>query len=146
MPAYKQILDEFNKVHELPFAVIYVHKKMNLGLVEFKQDKEIDLEAAKTIVGLIENTLDTSKRCYGITWTRTGTSVTPEGRDYFANCELSRNHTEAMAVVFNGLPQRMLFNFYLNFHKPVTLTKGFNQLGKAFKWLQKIEQKTKLVA
>jgi hypothetical protein len=45
----------------------------------------------------------------------------------------------ADAFVINSLPQKVVANFYMNFHKPYVPTHFFNSQKEAVKWLKKIQ-------
>ncbi len=55
-----------------------------------------------------------------------------EAREYLQDREIP---AIAEAVVFKGLAQRLIFNFYKYFRKPVYPIKGFNSIEAAENWL-----------
>lgn len=58
--------------------------------------------------------------------------VSNEAREYLQEREIP---AIAEAVVFKGLAQRLIFNFYKYFRKPVYPIKGFNSIEAAENWL-----------
>ena len=44
---------------------------------------------------------------------------------------------QAEAIILNSLPNRLLFNFFLNFDKPNFPIKAFSKLTEALVWLRK---------
>lgn len=67
-------------------------------------------------------------------------SVSKEAMEVNASKEF-QNLTKANALLINGLPQRILGNFYLNFKKPAIHTRIFTDREKAMQWLRKEIQK-----
>lgn len=45
----------------------------------------------------------------------------------------------ADAFVINSLPQKLVANFYMNFHKPFVPTRFFNSKSEALTWLKNLE-------
>lgn len=45
----------------------------------------------------------------------------------------------ADAFVINSLPQKLVANFYMNFHKPFVPTRFFNSKSEALAWLRNLE-------
>ena len=62
-------------------------------------------------------------------------SITPEARKW---AEERQVRAVAEAVVFKGLPQRILLRFYLMFRKQNHLVKTFSEVEKAVDWLRSI--------
>lgn len=51
------------------------------------------------------------------------------------------NTRKAMAFVINGLPHRIIGNFFINVNKPPTPTKIFNSRKEAEEWLLPFQKK-----
>jgi hypothetical protein len=62
--------------------------------------------------------------------------IPKEVLDYMGKNEYNQ-YQESVAIVINGLGQKMLINFYLSVVKPVNKTKMFTSTEEALKW-QKI--------
>jgi hypothetical protein len=63
--------------------------------------------------------------------------------EYMANSPYSKNHIK-IALVTEGIGQKLVGNFYLNIFKPKTNSKIFNTVSDAFKWFGFTEQTSKL--
>jgi len=53
----------------------------------------------------------------------------------FAASEEGTIYTLANAVLIDSLPKKLLFNFFINFNKPIAPTRGFTSKREAFDWL-----------
>lgn len=65
------------------------------------------------------------------------TNFSKETRELLASKEFA-GCTQAKALVFNGLGQKILGNFYLHVNKPHIKTRLFNDREKAINWLREI--------
>jgi hypothetical protein len=63
------------------------------------------------------------------------TTVDNEGR-VFSTSKEGAIYKIADAFVINSLPQKLIGNFYMNFHKPYVPTRFFNSKEEALKWLK----------
>jgi hypothetical protein len=61
--------------------------------------------------------------------------------EYMANNEYTNNNT-SLAIIINGLPQKLIGNFYLNVMKPKRKTKIFSSKKEATAWLKTINENT----
>ena len=68
-------------------------------------------------------------------------SVPKESMQYMANNEYTNNNS-SLAIVINGLPQKLIGNFYLNVMKPKRNTKIFTSKKEAITWLKTINENT----
>lgn len=64
-------------------------------------------------------------------------SIPKESMEYMANNEYT-NENSSLAIIINGLPQKILGNFYLNVMKPKRKTKIFTSKKDALAWLNTI--------
>lgn len=62
-----------------------------------------------------------------------------ESMEYMANNEFTSNNTY-LAIIINGLPQKILGNFYLRVMKPERKTKIFTSKDEAIQWLNTINE------
>ena len=60
-----------------------------------------------------------------------------EAKEYVANHKELNDLQEAVAIVVNTLPIKLVVKLYISFFKPPNETKIFNNLDGAEKWLQK---------
>ena len=68
-------------------------------------------------------------------------SVPKESMQYMANNEYTNNNS-SLAIIINGLPQKLIGNFYLNVMKPKRKTKFFTSKKMAISWLNTIDETT----
>jgi len=69
------------------------------------------------------------------------TNIPKESMEYMANNEYTNNNT-SLAIIINGLPQKLIGNFYLNVMKPKRKTKIFSSKEDAITWLNTINENT----
>lgn len=69
------------------------------------------------------------------------TSIPKESMEYMANNEYNNNNA-ILAIIINGLPQKLIGNFYLNVMKPKRRTKIFTSKKEAIAWLNTINENT----
>jgi len=69
------------------------------------------------------------------------TNIPKESMEYMANNEYTNNNT-SLAIIINGLPQKLIGNFYLNVMKPKRKTKIFSSKEDAVTWLNTINENT----
>jgi hypothetical protein len=62
-----------------------------------------------------------------------------ETMEYMANNEYTSNRSH-LAIVINGLDQKIIGNFYLKVLKPERITRIFNTKQEAIKWLDTINE------
>jgi hypothetical protein len=119
----------------LHFAELWHNEEKEVLMIEFFPYTEIGVEEAKIAEkSLLAFTKD-SKKLLGITKLNEGTDMNHEAREHFANCRLTKEHTLALAAVFDNLGHRILYNFYLKVNKPGIPMKGFNKVENAIEWL-----------
>lgn len=70
-----------------------------------------------------------------LTDVRTTISITKEAREFAARPEYFHLQV-AHAIVINSLPNRLLANFIIKFHKPASPTKLFSDFKAAHAWLK----------
>ncbi len=109
-------------------------------MVEFKQDSIIDLEPAKDIINTLEKLFRDKHEVWGITKFGSLSTVTTEGREYFAQADFTIEKTKAMAVILSSLSQRLIFNVYVKMNKPVVEHKAFSTIKAAEKWFDRLSQ------
>jgi hypothetical protein len=68
-------------------------------------------------------------------------NIPKESMEYMANNEYTNNNS-SLAIIINGLPQKLIGNFYLNVMKPKRNTKIFTSKKEATAWLKTINENT----
>jgi hypothetical protein len=125
----------FKERHDLDYVKIYLHNFLNIVLVRYQENEEIDLKRAIDIVKYCKKTIDLTKPVFSIIFPKDGSTVTEEARDYFGNDEFNQNRVKATSVVIKSLSHRITFNVYLKLNKPKSPIKAFNNLQNATYWL-----------
>lgn len=64
-------------------------------------------------------------------------NIPKESMEYMANNEYT-NNSSSLAIIINGLPQKIIGNFYLNVMRPKRKTKIFTSKKDALAWLDTI--------
>lgn len=103
--------------------------------VNFGDETELDIKEAKEIVDAIGK-LTGGKKALVLNIGGKNTTATTAARNYSAS-EQGIKFTIADAFVTLSLAQKILGNFYLNFHKPGIPTKIFDNSEEAIVWLKK---------
>ena len=106
-------------------SIIEVHWNTKLKTIEKSHLQEL----TKTI-GLLGNH---KKMLVHIT-TFDFMHVSEEGRIYSATKNAGR-YTLVSSIQIDSLAKRILFNFYMKFHKPMHPMKAFSDRNSAFEWL-----------
>ncbi|MEQ8909733.1 MAG: hypothetical protein RIC95_11105 [Vicingaceae bacterium] len=120
---------------ETEVARLWSHEEKNIVMVDFLPYVEVNQAESVEVEKKVLSLLDLERKCFGITKLSEGTNMTTEARNYFAQCDLTRKHTIALAAVLQNLAHRMMYNFYLKFHKPNIPMKGFSKVNEATEWL-----------
>ena len=102
--------------------------------VNFGDNLTLDAKSAAGIVNAIGE-LTEGKKALILNIAGKQTSANPDARQFSASAEGNR-FTIADAFVVNGLAQKLIANFYINFHKPIVTTKIFNDVNLATEWLK----------
>ena len=104
--------------------------------IQLQDDLYIDIPVFKEIQ---QAALDFGDRKYKYVLEMGSFSNFPkEVREYAAGEEANR-WTIADAIVVKSLSQRMLINFFLRIDRPPKPTRLFNEVDKAFEWLESIK-------
>lgn len=120
---------------------VYRHLSLNLLKVVFHSYKTICIEDARNIEKTVLQNAVQKKDILGITMPSVGASIDSSARTYFANCDLSLKYTKAMAVNVRSATHRMLLNFYLQFNRPPTKHRAFDELEKAILWIKEVNER-----
>jgi hypothetical protein len=104
--------------------------------MDFSDTLEIDLKEAKEMVAATA-TLSGGKKVLVLNIAGSITTATTAARDFAASAEAIQ-YTLAEAYVVNNLAQKIVGNFYVNFHKPQVPTKIFTNTEEAVNWLKSL--------
>jgi hypothetical protein len=108
----------------------------NDGIVQvnFGDEAELDIKESTEIVKAIGKITE-GKKMLILNIAGANTTATSAARDYSASAE-GAEYTIADAFVTKSLAQKLLGNFYMNFHKPFAPTRMFDDVEKATEWLK----------
>lgn len=108
------------------------------GIVEidFSDTLEIDVKEAKEMV-VATGSVSQGKKVLVLNVAGSLTTATAAARDFAASAEAVQ-YTLAEAYVVSNLAQKIVGNFYVNFHKPQVPTKIFTNTEEAVKWLKSL--------
>ncbi len=125
--------NDFLRSIDLKHSMVHLRSD---GIVQINMgdNMEIDEKVSQEMVDAIGK-LSEGKKVLVLGIAGTNATATSEGRAHSAS-ESGTVFTLADAFVINSLPQKIIGNFYLNFHKPIVPTKVFDDVEKAIKWLK----------
>ena len=104
--------------------------------VNFNDKLEIDTNEARDILNA-QKELSKGKKVLVLNVAGKQTTATSAARDFAASDEATK-YTLAEAYVVNNLAQKLVGNFYVNFHKPKAPTKIFTNETDAVNWLKSL--------
>jgi hypothetical protein len=104
--------------------------------VNFSDKLEIDINEVKEIVEA-QKELSKGKKVLVLNIAGKQTSATSAARDFAASQDAVK-YTLAEAYIVNNLAQKLVGNFYVNFHKPKAPTKIFTNEADAVNWLKSL--------
>lgn len=110
----------------------------NSGILWVCYQKEVDMtpEDAKKHIEAVVKLSGGKKRPFLIDTRNARGSYSVEAmRTLAKNPEIVRVR-KAQAIIIDSLPNRLLANFYIKFHKPENPIKIFEKEGEALKWLK----------
>lgn len=121
-----------DKKIDLGHSVVYLRDD-GIIQVNFGALTELDVKEAKQIVAATGK-LTKGKKALILNVAGKLTTATKDARDYAATEEGSI-YTIADAYVIRSLAQKLIANFYINFHKPLVPTRVFTTESEAVDWL-----------
>ena len=123
----------FIKTIDLGYSVVQLRSD---GIVQVDCDDNLDIDVKESteIVNAIGH-LTEGKKALVLNIAGTNTTATGAARNHSAS-EDGVKYTLADAFVTKSLAQKLLGNFYLNFHKPGVPTRIFDDVEKATEWLK----------
>lgn len=125
----------FLKQIELPHSKISMRDD-GIVVIEFGDTVDLDVKEAKELLRATEEITGGAKALI-LNIAGKQTTATSAARDFAASAE-AVEFTIAEAYVVNTLPQKIIANFYINFHKPLVPTKIFNNTEAAIIWLKSL--------
>lgn len=130
------------KTMSLPKQIQLTHSKVwmredGIVVLEFCDHIELDVKEAKELLQATKE-ISGGKKVLILNVAGKQTTATSAARDFAASPE-AVEYTLAEAYVVNNLPQKIIANFYINFHKPLVPTKIFNNTEAAILWLKSLD-------
>ncbi len=123
------------KVIDLPSATISELDDDIVRVLYKDHGEEIDLEEAMAHTAAIE-AIRHGRPCHLIiNFLESTVNISNQARDYFAH---NKNHSKlrlSQAIVIDGLAQKIVGNFYKNFHRPDCPVELFTSEADAIKWI-----------
>lgn len=104
--------------------------------VNFGNKTDLDVKEVREILAAT-GYLTQGKKALVMNVAGSQTSATSAARD-FAATEEAAIYTLAEAYIVNNLAQKIIGNFYVNFHKPTVPTKIFTNETTAVNWLMSL--------
>jgi len=125
-----------------PKQIKLTHSKVwmredGIVVLEFGDHVELDVKEARELLHATKE-ISGGKKVLILNVAGKQTTATSAARDFAASPE-AVEYTLAEAYVVNNLPQKIIANFYINFHKPLVPTKIFNNTEAAILWLKSLD-------
>jgi hypothetical protein len=120
-------------------ASIYYSDKGHI-VIELKDNQDIEAEDIREI-NIAKNKLANGRKYTVVFKVGKYCSISSAARKLAASKEVYRNAL-AKAIVVDGLPARMIGNFFININKPPAPTKIVNNESEAFLWLESVRDKS----
>lgn len=115
-----------------------VLRMRNDGIIQINFGNKTDLDVKEVREILVATGyLTKSEKVLILNIAGSQTSATSAARDFAASDEATI-YTLAEAYIVNNLAQKIIGNFYVNFHKPKAPTKIFTNETDAVKWLKSL--------
>lgn len=126
------------KVIELPSAKIS-ELDDHIVRISYKElSDEIDLKEAKAHTAAIEK-IRKGRPCHLlINFLQSTVNISNQARNYFAHNKAHSKLRLSQAIVIDGLAQKIVGNFYKNFHRPDCPVELFTNEEDAIKWIRSI--------
>lgn len=116
-------------------SVCHIYRRSDdVVKIEIKEDAEIDIAESREMFEIIKSLSKSRKDLLVLVITSKSSSVTKEVRE-FSGTEEASEPTLAEAIVTTSLPQKIVVNFIIKFHKPKRFMKMFNDEEEAVRWL-----------
>jgi len=135
MSSAARSLDQFVQVIETPTCILGMDEERICHTI-FHPDVHITMEEMKLVEqGMIQIS---ENRAFRILFDVRNQFIQfdKDARQHAATAPVTKLII-AEAVILNSLPNRLLFNFFLNFDKPTFPIKAFSNMNDAMDWLRK---------
>lgn len=131
----KANVDDITILEQFETSICYIYRRSDdVVKIEIKEDVEIDIAESREMFEIVKSFSKSRKDLLVLVITSKSATVTKEVRE-FSGTEEASEPTLAEAIVTTSLPQRLVVNFIIKFHKPKRFMKMFNDEDEALKWL-----------
>jgi len=127
----------YNSIKESSSA--YFERRDNYIYLRYKNFSVVDLEEAKQHAENVIEICDGTNMPFILDGLNTEARFTHEARIFFTTCEPLLKVRKAQAYLINTLANRMLFKFFIKFHKPKGPIEVFTNLTNAEEWVKQFE-------
>ena len=114
----------------------YFERRNYYIYLRYKVFSIIDLEEAKQHAKNVIKLCDGTRMPFILDGLNTEARFTKEARDFFTTYEPLLKVRMAQAYLINTLPNKLLFKFFIKFHKPIGPVKVFTHLTDAEEWVK----------
>jgi hypothetical protein len=121
----------------------YFEKRDGYIYLRYKNFSVVDLEEAKQHAEIVIELCDGSCMPFILDGLNADAKFTQEARVFFTTHEPLLKVRKAQAYLVNTLANRMLFKFFIKFHKPKGPIKMFTNLRDAEAWVNQLNLKNK---
>lgn len=126
------------KFIDLPSAIISEMDDAIVRIFYKEHVDEIDLKEAKAHTAAIEQ-IRNGRPCHLlINFLQSTANISNQARNYFAHNKAHSKLRLSQAIVIDGLAQKIVGNFYKNFHRPDCPVELFSNEEDAIKWIHSI--------
>lgn len=105
--------------------------------VKFNDLAEVDIEEARTLKDLILKLSAGSKYVLILDSGKERIDISHEARDFLVQDEELNKDIVCQAYVARSMANKLIFHFFINFHKPDFPVQVFDDLSEAQKWIKK---------
>ena len=134
-----------NEIHEcdvidLPSARISIINDDILRIWYKSQKEDLTLEQARRHTNAMKELQNGQPFYVMISFLGANVNISNEARDYFAHNSRHAQLRLCQAIVVEGLAQKIVANFYKNFHRPDCPVKVFTTEADALQWINRLRK------
>lgn len=110
-------------------------------MLKFKNNIDFELEDAIEVDDLTYNLVKGNPFVTLVDARDIRSNISHESRKYFATNKKITIIRKAQSIVVNSLHNKLIANFYMNFHRPINPVKVFTDIQQAEIWVREIRKK-----
>lgn len=124
---------------DLPFAEL-INLSDNIVWIRYKDyGEEIGIAQAKMSSAALSRLTGVKQVHLIIDFRGTHIAFTNEARDFFARSDSHSKKRNSQALIIEGLPHKLVANFYMKFNRPNCPVAVFEDPQKALDWTRRLE-------